>query len=82
METQAGWCAARSGKVPHVPCKSEHGAGWRQRALRTGGTETRARRSLHSIQGASADFSLNTQVASRQPSCPSLSCFLSHLLLV
>lgn len=23
METQAGWCAARRGKVPHVPCKAE-----------------------------------------------------------
>lgn len=23
METQTGWCAARRGKVPHVPCKAE-----------------------------------------------------------
>lgn len=27
METQAGWCAARRGKVPHVPCKAQEG-GW------------------------------------------------------
>ena len=27
METQAGWCAARRGKVPRVPCKAQEG-GW------------------------------------------------------
>lgn len=27
METQAGWCAARRGRVPHVPCKAQEG-GW------------------------------------------------------
>lgn len=27
METQAGWCAAGRGKVPHVPCKAQ-GGGW------------------------------------------------------
>lgn len=27
METQAGWCAARRGKVPHVPCEAQEG-GW------------------------------------------------------